>query len=675
MKKFHDNCVKGIFMNRPVKFFIVIAVFFWVASGMAFAQAGAKETLPDPYREAITTARMEIWKAIGSGMTSSATVAIIDNGRIIYSEGFGMRDRANSIPVDTHTQYNIGSVSKVFTAAAILLLVQDGKVELDAPVTTYLPEFVMRDARYKDITVRMLLNHTSGFPGTLMKDGFGSEKNPNYVADTMSYLATSSLKHDPGELSVYCNDGFTLAEGIIERVSGMSFSSFVASRIFAKFGMNDSSCFFKDGNENRALVYDPDTGKAKPLEFVSILGSGGISSTAEDLCRFSTVLSGTSFFGPSLLSELEKPQYGPHTTPEGAPLYQYGLGWDTVTLDAFQKQGITVLAKNGGTLQYSSELYVVPGKKIALAVIVAGHANVGGILDEVLQALLEGKGVVPRKALTVRLPLQGKAMPEGLLRFEGYYGSRGSLLKVTFDKDKNSLSYFKYDNGSFSLIREYPYSEDGRFHVDGQQSLSFSEKFGKKYILVHINGSDDNIVSAENLEQAARGIDVSAFAKKTWLPRNVSAFDFFASASHSDSIVELPGYIVFDGVPYKLSDTMTADMSLKYVRDQGSPRISMKKDSPWLSFNGVEYSDASALSGLESGGSIAIGANGFSEWRKASSARVFSAAIPKSGRILVITPGEEILYDSLMDGSKDIVLPEGSYVGFIGPVGAEFSLR
>ena len=291
----------------------------------------------------------------------------------------------------------------------------------------------------------------------------------------MAYLAESSLKHDPGELSVYCNDGFTLAEGIIERVSGMRFSSFVASRIFAKFRMDDSSCFFKDGNDNIALAYDRETGKAKPLEFVSVLGSGGISSTAEDLCRFSTALSDTDFFGSSLLAEFEKPQYGPRTTPEGAPLYQYGLGWDTVTLDAFRKQGITVFAKNGGTFLFGSQLYVVPREKIALAVIVTGHADVGAISDKILQALLEGKGTVPHKVVELRLPLQGKTLPEELLRFEGFYGSRDSLIKVAFDKEKNSLSYYKYGDGGFSLVREYPYLEDGRFPADGQQSLSFSE--------------------------------------------------------------------------------------------------------------------------------------------------------------------------------------------------------
>ena len=192
---------------------------------------------------------------------------------------------------------------------------------------------------------------------------------------------------------------------------------------------------------------------------------------------------------------------------------------------------------------------------------------------------------------------------------------------------------------------------------------------------MHLNGSDDSIVSAENLEQAARGIDGSAFAKKTWLPRNISAFDFAASTSHSDRIAELPGYIVFDGVPYKLSDTMTAAMCLKYTRDQGAPAILMKEDGPWLSYNDFEFSDASVIAALEPGKPVAIGARGFAEWRKIGAAMVFSAAIPESGRIMVVTPEEDLLYDSLMDGPKDIVLPEGSYVGFIGPVGAEFNLK
>jgi len=125
------------------------------------------------YTKSISAARSEIWQALSNG-ASSATVAIMDGDKIVYSQNFGMIDRASSVASSSATQYNIGSTSKIFTAAAILLLCEDGKVNLDQPVTTYLPEFRMTDPRYQAITVRMLINHSSGMPGTNARDGFGS---------------------------------------------------------------------------------------------------------------------------------------------------------------------------------------------------------------------------------------------------------------------------------------------------------------------------------------------------------------------------------------------------------------------------------------------------------------------------------------------------------------------
>jgi CubicO group peptidase (beta-lactamase class C family) len=112
------------------------------------------------------TTRTEIWKAITGGKTGSAAVAIMDNGVMVYSEGFGAADREQNIPVDRSTVFNISSISKVYCATALMLLVDEGKIELDKPVTAYLPEFTMADERYKDITVRMLLNHSSGLHST-----------------------------------------------------------------------------------------------------------------------------------------------------------------------------------------------------------------------------------------------------------------------------------------------------------------------------------------------------------------------------------------------------------------------------------------------------------------------------------------------------------------------------
>jgi CubicO group peptidase (beta-lactamase class C family) len=143
---------------------------------LAFGEVVSKHNL---YESAITTARSKIWQAINSGKCGSATTAIMVDGKVVYAEGFGMADREKSIPVDKATIFNIGSISKVYVATAIMLLVDDGRVSLDRPVTDYLPEFKMVDDRYKKITVRMLLNHVSGIPGTEGSNSFGFKYDDN----------------------------------------------------------------------------------------------------------------------------------------------------------------------------------------------------------------------------------------------------------------------------------------------------------------------------------------------------------------------------------------------------------------------------------------------------------------------------------------------------------------
>ncbi|MBU0959971.1 MAG: beta-lactamase family protein, partial [Proteobacteria bacterium] len=131
-----------------------MAIFFLLINALIANSAVSPDRTE--YMQAIKEARMDIWKELSTNNGSSATVAIMDDGQIVYSEQFGMRSREKSLPVDRETQFNIGSISKIFTAAAMLHLVDQGKVELDAPVTKYLANFRMADKRYQDITVRML---------------------------------------------------------------------------------------------------------------------------------------------------------------------------------------------------------------------------------------------------------------------------------------------------------------------------------------------------------------------------------------------------------------------------------------------------------------------------------------------------------------------------------------
>ena len=146
------------------------------------------------------------------GDVSAVSIAIMHEGAIVYSQGFGSRDVENNLPVDSHTRFNIGSISKIFTGASILLLEDEGLLKLDDKVVDLLPNFTMADERHKDITVRMLLNHTSGMPGTNMRNAFSDEPSSVYLQQSMQEFANSNLKHDAGAFSPYCNDGFTIAQ-------------------------------------------------------------------------------------------------------------------------------------------------------------------------------------------------------------------------------------------------------------------------------------------------------------------------------------------------------------------------------------------------------------------------------------------------------------------------------
>ncbi len=123
--------------------------------------------------------------------------------------------------------YGIGSVSKVLGAAAIMKLVDEGNVDLDAPVVRYIPEFKMKDERYKRITSRMPLNHSFGLRGTGSTGDSLFNDNDAYAQDNLlQTLSDQTLKADPCAYSVYNNSGFTLAEILVERVSCMSFTEF-----------------------------------------------------------------------------------------------------------------------------------------------------------------------------------------------------------------------------------------------------------------------------------------------------------------------------------------------------------------------------------------------------------------------------------------------------------------
>ncbi len=660
-------------MKRSLSLFILLFVVF---QSFVWTAAAANKSV---YEDAIVTARREIWKNLSSGRASSATIAVMDDGKIVYSEGFGMRDREKALPVEKNTQFNIGSISKIFTAAAILLLVDDGKVELNKPVTEYLPEFTTQDERYKDITVRMLLNHTSGFPGTNFKDADGSKKNPNYTSETLSFLAANGLKHTPGEISVYCNDGLIVAQAVIEARSEMSYADFVMKRIFKPMRMRNSSCSYKNGNANIALNYSLETGLAMPVEYVSAISSGGISSTPEDLCRFSTILYRNRLLSEDSLSEYTRAQYGPETALGHTPLLNFGLGWDSVAVDKFAKQGVTVLAKSGGTAEISSMVHVAPNQKLSVALIFTGpEADASGVASAVMQALLEGKGIVPHHSDVVQLPLPDGVIPEELLNYAGFYATTSQIFKIEFDQGSNAMKLYSFADGAFSLANTLPYKSDGFFYDSGSRTTL--ERRNQTNYLLSIYGSGTVAqVRAESVSPSATGIDAAAFAGKKWLFRNGSEYDFNAAPVETGTVSELPGYVYLrNGGGYMLSRLLSPDsteMCLSYARDIHGLSVMTDQGKKWLKAANGLYSECQDIPVLTDGESVAIGAQGLNEWRKSESQAIFDCSIPTDGRVMIFTSGLQGVYDSLMAGVLPRIINPGDYVAFIGKTGDAFSVK
>ncbi len=648
-----------------------------VAAFVSAGEAGAQM----PYEKAIVTARSGIWQAINSGGCGSATVAIMVDGNAVYAEGFGMANREKGIPVDAATIFNIGSISKVYAATAIMLLVDEGKVSLDKPVTHYLPEFTMADDRYRLITVRMTLNHTSGMPGTEGANSFGFRYDDNIKRETMDTLARAHLKHAPGAMAVYCNDGFTLAEMIVERVSGKKYIDFLDERIFRPLGLKNTGVSV-GGIKGKpvALYYDSKTGKRHPPEVLSILGAGGLSSTAGELCLFMDIFSPENkLLTKASLDEMKRAQPSSFVGKFRNPTISYGLGWDLTGLPRYDAAGVQVLGKSGGTGNYSSMVFTVPEKRISVAVIASGaQSGALKIALDVLDAVLVEKKLVPKEEKGIAIPPEAKKLPHDYAASGGYYGSDTRLGRVVFDPDKNSVTLYIFKEQTKTPAITLVYN-DGYYHDTEGNRYYFTDMGGEGYLvncpsMAVIDTITMQKVKAMENPQSLR-IDMDG---KVWLRRNVSPFEsVIAVDSHlSKSLLykDLPGYVFFNGIK-RITSPRFGGMSFDSIRDQTELTLFEQDGATWAWVSDLLYSPAEKAALLKPGeNSVKIGTRGYNEWLAVKEDMVLNFTKPEEGRIIVIAPDDTATYDSALDKGGTFAA-RGSYIEAAGFAGHVFTIK
>jgi CubicO group peptidase (beta-lactamase class C family) len=284
-------------------------------------------------RYAEVARRLEPW--ITAEMATKAlpalSIALVDDQRIVWARGFGFADRDRRVPATADTVYRVGSVSKLFTDMAVMQLVEKGKLELDAPVNRYLPEFAPRNPFKVAVTLRQLMSHRAGLVREPPAGHYFDPAAPALI-DVVKTLAGTTLVFEPGTHTKYSNAGIAVVGAVVERVSGEPFPKALEHALLGPLGMSRSS-FEPDATLMRQMAYGQmwtydGQSVATPTFMLGTGPAGNLVSTVVDLGRFVGFLFaqgralGTTVIKPESLRTMTEPPPGQPGASSG-----FGLGF------------------------------------------------------------------------------------------------------------------------------------------------------------------------------------------------------------------------------------------------------------------------------------------------------------------------------------------------------------
>lgn len=611
--------------------------------------------------------------------------------------------------------YCIASVSKMYSSLAVMQLVDEGKIELDASVTKYLPDFKMDDERYKDITVRMLLNHTSGIPLGLSINHYLYEDVDSFTHDNAFDIVSGlRLKAAPGEYACYNNMGFSLMEHIVENVTDMSFTDYVRNNIASEIGADHTgtawSLYSGDLGDTQVSLYRGCLPIEYPYEMAA--GSGGIYATASDVANF-----GSAFFTGNdvLLSDDAKTQMSARWNDD-EKYESYGLGWDFVEQVRYEKENIKVMGKGGDLPYMNSCLLVAPDEQISTAVLTAGNGSsqyAGLMASALMDVVLEERG----KAVSDLTPTEPKItdiVPDHYKKYEGlYYISyiySTGICRITFDDTAMYKENLGTDNAS---PERYKITEDGGFvrvndsgkMTSDREILYFEEKDGKIFIRTELfavypglGNTLDSMYTGEKMEENP----VPRNVQQRWDELSQTAFvtynEKWTSQQYESPFYrivtdeEFPGYIMVKNSAGTRAEKLTDEDHAGFFTSIPS---SANRDLYDIEITGKTYADGTSA--------VSLDLSDGTRCRSADSLPVFTADIaeiflrsgeaawyrigedmsgksiavehPDNSAVFVYNKFRELLYSThVKDAGNTIDLPPDGYIAFMGETGGKVKI-
>jgi len=415
---------------------LLIATFVFLLAGCSFMPVKPETASRGDYRYTREYISWLIRQEMADKKVTGLSIALVDDQKVVWAEGFGYADLAKGVTATPDTIYRSGSISKLFTATAAMQLVDDRLLNIDKPLQRYLPEFTIK-SRFPDaapITPRNLMTQHSGLPADLLKGMW--TRRPASLAEEMLLLQDEYAANPPDYVFAPSNVGMTLLGHAVEKIVERDFAAQVGLSLFMPLRMTNSAfsaqidhspLASKAYRNNEELVETP----------LRDIPAAGLNSSVVDLSRFISMIFADGWYRDrqvlksSTLAEMLRPQNS--RVPLDLSL-RVGLGWMLDDRGSVTIRNAGPVAHLGGaTLYHRSQLIILPGQKLGV-VVLANSASSGSVVNKVaqetLKLALEAKAGITQTARPKEenAELQNRESREQLMHsLEAKYGVVGAI--------------------------------------------------------------------------------------------------------------------------------------------------------------------------------------------------------------------------------------------------------
>jgi len=407
--------------------------------------------------------RPEIEHELAEKQLPSMAIAVVDGNETVWAEGFGYEDAAKTRPATAHTVFRIGSVSKLFTDLAVMQLVEQGRLDLDAPVRRYLPEFKPHNPFGGEITLRELMSHRAGLVREPPVGHYFDDSSPSIDA-TVASLNETTLAYAPGTHTKYSNAGIAVVGDVLQHVTGKPFAPYLRQAVLRPLAMEESAFspepeIVRHLSQARMWSYDGMDFQAPQFE-LGESPAGAMYSTATDLGKFVLALfdngkgAGGAVVKPATLASMWKPQF------EGG---RFGIGFLVGSLDGHREVG-----HDGAIYGFATSLAALPEDRLGVVVVTtadSANAVTDHIAQDALRLLLESRRHAP-----LRVP--GFDRPVGrefALAADGDYEEDGApAQRVRLEEREGKLVLTRSEGGMLEELMSAPGAAPGELHPDSR---------------------------------------------------------------------------------------------------------------------------------------------------------------------------------------------------------------